>query len=118
MTVESDILAALTDLVNGRVFPDIAQAGAAPPYITYQQIGGQAPTFLERSLPSKKNGRFQVNVWAQTRKEAAALAPQVELALVQAKAFQASPIGAYSSVYENDTKLYGTRQDFSIWSDR
>jgi hypothetical protein len=124
MTVETDIFNALKDLVptndDGRrgVWPDIAPAGVKRPYITYQQIGGQAVSFVERAVCSKKNGRFQINCWADTRAAATDMALQIEAALVMATSMQATPIGAISAVYEEDTRFYGTRQDFSIWSDR
>lgn len=119
MTVESNITAALTPLVAaGSVYPDLAPVGAPRPYITYQQVGGQSVDFLERAMPSKKNGRYQVNVWADTRAVAAALILQVEAAIVLATAFQASAQGAPISTFESDTKLYGAMQDFSVWSDR
>lgn len=118
MTVEADIKTALNSLAPGQVFPDVAPAATVAPYITYQQVGGEAVSFLEQTLPSKKNGRFQISVWAATRASAAALVLQCESALITTTAFQASAIGAAVSVYEEDTRLYGALQDFSIWSDR
>lgn len=118
MTVEADLYSALTGLVSGRVYPDVAPTGAARPYITYQQIGGEAVAFLESVMPSKKNGRFQINVWADTRLAVASLSVQVETALVQSTTLRAQAIGAPAWTYEVDTKLYGTNQDFSIFSDR
>jgi hypothetical protein len=118
MTVESDIIAALSSLVTARVYPDAAPPTPTRPYIVYQQVGGEAPTFLERAVPSKKNGRFQVNVWATTRIQAAALAVQAETAMTTATAFQCKPLGAFISLYEEDTQLRGTTQDFSVWSTR
>lgn len=118
MTVESDLYAALQSLVAGRVYPDVAPDGATTPYITYQQIGGKSTQYLESTLPDKKNGRFQVNVWATTRTSASALVLQVEAAIVGSMAFQSEAIGAHVSDYEPDTKLFGAMQDFSIWSAR
>lgn len=118
MTVESDILAALTSLVSARVYPDIAPQKAARPYIVYQQAGGEAVTFLERAVPSKKNGRFQINTWADTRLAAAALAVQIETAMTVATAFQAKPLGAPVALFDEETQLRGTTQDFSVWSNR
>lgn len=69
-------------------------------------------------MPSMKNGRYQVNVWAVDRAGAAALALQIESALVLSTAFQASAEGAPVALHEPDLKLYGSMQDFSIWSDR
>lgn len=118
MTVEASLYALLAPLCSNRVFPDVAPTSTTRPYITYQQIGGQSPWFLGRALPSKHNAVVQVNVWASTRIAAAALALQVEYTLVAATAFDAEPIGALVSDYDEDLGLYGTRQDFSIWANR
>jgi hypothetical protein len=119
MSVEQDLKELLNPLAASRVFPDLAPAAAALPRITYQQIGGESISFLERTtLPSKKNGRFQINAWAETRIEAAALALQIENTMLLTGVFQTEAQGSPVAVYEPDTKLYGTRQDFSIWSAR
>jgi hypothetical protein len=118
MTVEADIYSTLGGLVANRFFPDEAPAGTLPPYGVYQQVGGDAPVFLERAQPSKKNGRFQVSWWSTTRAEAAALSLQAEAAMVAATAFDAKPLGAPVAVVDEDTKYRGARQDFDVWSDR
>lgn len=118
MTVEADIFNTLKGLVANRAFPDIAPLDTPLPYITFQQIGGEALGYVENTVPDAKNGRFQVDVWAESRMQCAALALQVEAALVQSAAFQARAIGAPSNQYEPDTKLYGSLQDFSVWSIR
>jgi len=115
MTVESTIFNALTGLASGRVYPDVAPENAARPYITYQQVGGQAINFLEQTTPSKKNGRWQVNVWADDRITAAAMSRTVEDTLRTTTALQTTVLAAPVAGYESDTKLYGTRQDFSFW---
>lgn len=115
MTVEADIFAALTGLVSGRVYPDVAPAGVARPYLVYQKVGGEVIEPLDGSLPSKFNGRYQVAAWGISRATIAALILQVEAAMV---ALGARPIGSSVSDYELDTLLYGSRQDFSIWADR
>jgi hypothetical protein len=115
MTVEADIFTALKGLVGNRAYPDIAPANAAKPYITYQQVGGAAVNLLANAPAGKRNGRFQVNVWASTRAEASNLARQVEDALVADDALKAFVVGAPISIYEEEVLLYGTHQDFSIW---
>ena len=119
MSLESDLFNTLKALVGSRFYPDTAPLGAAKPYATYQQVGGDAPTFLA-GVPSKRNARMQINFWSLTRSEANALAVQAEAALEAATSstFQAKPLGAFVADWEEDTKLYGTRQDFSIWADR
>ena len=78
MTIEADLFTTLRALAADRVYPDLAPSGAAAPYIVYQEISGEAPVFLERAVPSKKHGRFQITVWAATRMEASTLILQVD----------------------------------------
>jgi len=115
MAAESTIVGALTALVAGRVYPDVAPAGVGRPYLVYQKVGGEVIAQLDNSLPSKVNGRFQISAWGASRTSIAALILQVEAAMVS---IGARPIGSSVSDYESDTKLYGSRQDFSLWSDR
>lgn len=119
MTVEADLFGTLSAEVAGRVFPDFAPIGTQTPYVVYQEISGEAPIFLERGVPSKKHGRFQITVWAATRTQSAALSLQIEEAMTLSVLFQAKPIGGRTAMAdEEDTQLRGTRQDFSVWSDR
>lgn len=118
MTVEANLLAVLTSIVSGRVFPDFAPGGTVTPYATYQQVGGQSPIFLERAVPSKENGRFQVSIWAPTRSVCKTLIKQVEAAMVAATTFEAKPVGAPIALTDDDTQLRGASQDFVVWSDR
>jgi hypothetical protein len=115
MTVEADIFNALKGLVTNRVYPDVAPSGAAKPYITYQQVGGVPVNFLESAVVGKRNGRFQFNVWADTRLAAATLSRQVEDALVTSAALHGFVLSAPVADYQEDLLLYGTRQDISIW---
>lgn len=114
MTVEADIFSALKGLVANRVYPDVAPTGAARPYVTYQQVGGEAINLLEAGAAAKRNGRFQVNCWADTRATVANLSRQVEEALATS-ALKAFVLAAPVAVYEEYGPLYGTRQDFSIY---
>jgi hypothetical protein len=118
MTVESDIYTTLKGLVGNRCFPDMAPIATVRPYITYTQIGGEAYVYLDGTLADKKNGRFQVNVWADSRSSASTVMLQVESAMVQAAAFNARPVSAPSSAYDYDMQVYGSMQDFSVNSTR
>jgi hypothetical protein len=114
MSIEADIFNTLKGLVSNRVYPDVAPAGTEKPFIVYQQAGGEAVNFLEAGAPVKRNARMQITCWATTRLAAATLARQAEDALTSS-ALKAFSIGALTAIYEDDTGLYGTRQDFSIW---
>jgi hypothetical protein len=118
MTVESTLHSLLASLVASRVYPDVAPEGTARPYITYQQVGGRSPVYIEGALPTTKNGRFQLSIWSTSRASTAALALQAEAALVASTTLQAEPVGAPVAVHEPDTGLYGALQDFSVWSPR
>ena len=118
MTVEADIFNTLKGLVANRVFPDVAPITTTKPYVTYTQIGGEAISYVDDTIADHKHGRFQINVWADTRSSASALMLQIEAAMILATAFQARPIGAPSSDYDNDMLTYGSVQDFSVTSTR
>ena len=118
MSAEAALVPLLTGLVSGRIYPDVAPSGAGLPRIVYQQVGGQAMTYLEGALPDKENARMQVVCWASSRFAAANLAKQVEAAIKSSPLIQASAIGARISGYEQDTALYSSHQDFSIWTTR
>lgn len=118
MTVEADLFNLLKGLVSNRVYPDVAPLNTPRSYITYQQIGGESVKYVDSTVPDRKHGLIQVNVWADTRAAAAALALQVEAALIGATAFQARPASAPISQHEPDLNLYGTIQDFDVWSTR
>lgn len=118
MTIEADIFATIAPLVGNRVFPDVAPIGTTRPYVTYQQIGGRSIAFMDKTLPSKKNGYFQINVWADTRATAASLTLQIDSELRLSALFQAAPQSEPIADQDPDLNLYGTIQDWSIWSSR
>ena len=118
MTVEANIKTALDPLVAGRVFPDFAPLGTPRPFVCYEQAGGEALSNLDGTLPDKKNGRFEVGVYADTRAQCAAIALQVESAMAASAAFQCTALHAPISDYAPDVKLYSSTQNFSVISAR
>lgn len=118
MTVEAQIFTALGPLVANRVYPDVAPIGAARPFIVFSQVGGESISFLDSTLPDKKHGRFQIDVYADSRAVCAATALQVEAAMLAAGVFICKPLGAPVSTYEPDVLIFGSQQDFSIYSTR
>lgn len=114
MTVETQIYNAIKGVVAGEhVYPvDLPSNLTVTTYATYIQVGGDAVNFLDSTKPSKKNARFQINVWAPTDHEAAALARLVEDAM---RTIPAQVLGAPVSTSEPAINVYGRRQDFSIW---
>jgi len=116
MSLESDLFNTLK-VICPRVYPDIAPANTARPYITWQQFGGNVINPLANELPDKRNAFIQISIWADTRLAANALAMQIESALVQSNLFTARPQAALMALpFEEETGLYGCSQDFSIWA--
>ena len=118
MTVESDLYGILKGLVSNRCFPDFAPLGTARPFITFEQVGGEAMSYLNGTLPDKKNGRFEIGVYTDSRASCAAIALQVESVMAAATAFQASAIHAPISDYASDVMIYSSTQNFSVFSER
>lgn len=117
MSTESLLFTTLKGLVSDRVYPDVGPAGVAVPYITWQQVGGASINFLDTStLPSKANGRFQINTWAATRAEANALAKQVENAVRATTSLQPTVLSQPVATTDEETGRKGYRQDFSLWN--
>ena len=118
MSAEPILVALLSPLVSGRVYLDVAPSGALLPRIVMQQVGGEVINYTEGTIPDKENARMQVVCWGASRFAAANLAKQAEAAIKSSPLIQASAIGARISGYEQDTALYSSHQDFSIWTAR
>lgn len=116
MTVEADIFSALTGLVSGRVWPSVNTSDPqVTPYITYQQVGGDPLSYCDAVMPNLRNGRFQVRVWSGDFDVVTSLMRQAETVMVESAALTAESLGGPVSVYEDDTRLHGSLQFFSIW---
>lgn len=117
MSIESILFTTLKGLVSNRVYPDVGPSGVTVPYITWQQVGGTPINFLDTAtLPSKANGRFQINTWAATRAEAATLAKQVENAVRATTSLQPTVLSQPVATTDEETGRKGYRQDFSLWN--
>ncbi|MNM43651.1 hypothetical protein D3C81_545320 [compost metagenome] len=110
-SAEKVVVEALKTVTGLSIFPDVAPTGTAGPYVTYQAVGGQDVNGLDGPA-DLENQRMQINVWSATRAATATTMRAARTALVAAGGI---PIGAPVSQYESDTKLYGSRLDFSIW---
>lgn len=113
MSWETQVYSALKLLVPGKhVYRDRIDDDQNPDqYIVFQQVGGDAINFLSGDRPSKKWARVQVSCWGQRRDTVNAIARTVEDAL---RTLPAEVLGAPFSVYEHDTRRFGTHQDFHL----
>lgn len=114
MSIEADIVNLFGPLVGGRISPDVVPDTHSFPLIVYQFIGGAAGWYLEKKMPSHKHTRLQLTVWSERRLEADVIARTAEK-LICESALVAEPYGAFTALYEEPIKKYGTRQDFGIW---
>jgi hypothetical protein len=112
-SAEAIVYGALRGLVGNRCYPDVAPAGVAKPFVVYQAVGGQSTNYLSNT-DNLQNARIQICVWADDRLTAVNVMQSVIDTLTPAPIF-ATSIGASVSTWEPDTKLYGSRLDFSIW---
>lgn len=117
MSLESQLFTVL-QAVCPRTFPDFAPTNTTRPYVTYQQIGGEAINFVDRLVPSKRNARVQVNVWANSRADAVTTMQAIEDAIRMSTVFQGEPESAMSADFDADFPVYSAMQDFNIWADR
>lgn len=117
MSMESDLTALLKGLCP-RVYPDVAPISTVRPYVTYQAIGGRSLRWLNGQPADKRHTMVQINVWSDTRLGALQLVRSIEDALCGATVFNAQPDSEPVSEHEPDLDLYGSRQDFSIYSAR
>lgn len=117
MSLETD-LSALLKAICARTYPDVAPANTATPYITWQQLGGEALRFGDNTAPDKRNSLMQINVWSKSRIESVTLIRQIEDAVCASSAWQAVPQGEARSTYEPDMLLYGSIQTLDIWAAR
>jgi hypothetical protein len=117
MSLESDVFDAIKGLVSNRVFPDVAPLSTTRPYVTYQQVGGDAVNYMESVHPGRRHARIQVNVWAETRLAANTLARSIEVALVNSTTLRGWVYGAFVAEpadFDLSPPRYGTRQDFGV----
>lgn len=114
MSLEADLYSTLMEICP-RVYPDIApEPIPAKPFVVYQQVGGQVIDTLND--PSDLlNARIQVAVWDVSRVSANQLMREIESSMRQSTRFQAKPMGALVTDLDDDVKLYGARQDFTVF---
>jgi hypothetical protein len=121
--IEPTIVLALTPLFGaGRIFPDVAPAGAARPFLVYQQVGG-VPSNTLCGNTDKQNARIQFTVWTAAPAAGGGGRPQANTLMRAAEKILTDPPirgvsqGSLVAEYDEPTKTYGARQDFSVWWD-
>jgi hypothetical protein len=111
-------LEALLQVRCPRVYQVIAPPRSVRPYVTWQPIGGKTLRAVENTPLDKRNTLMQINAWADKSSDARDLIRQIEDDLCASAAFVVEPQGEAMADYEEDTKLYGALQRFSIYAAR
>lgn len=114
MNAKQIIRRALAHLVDGHVFPDVADQDVPLPQIVYHVAGGGMTVDLSGKPFDKYLARVQISVWHETDPGRSSLMQQVLRALVS-PAVGAIPLGAPTEIFERETRLYGSRVDVSMW---
>lgn len=113
--IEQSLVAIVGPLLGGRFFPDSAPFDTPRPWGTYTQVGGEEPSYIDKTPVGLRNARMQINLWCASRGQASVLAKQVRDALVAAADMDVTPQGAFQATGDAELGLYGTVQDFSCW---
>ena len=117
MSMESDLLA-LLKTVCPTVWEDDVPAGTVPPYVTWQQIGGRPLRAIDGAALDKRNSLIQINAWSKTRTESRTMIRAIENALCTSALFAVEQQDEAQSTTEDEPKLYGKIQRFSIYAAR
>lgn len=107
--------AGLAALVGVRVYPDVAPIGVAAPYVVWNEVGATPMNNMSGDAPSLNNYRVQVVSLGVTALQARNVAVQVRAAMQAASQFKSLEVDFASADFEDGSKIYGARSDYSIW---
>lgn len=107
------VLSTAPELAGLAVRPDVAMISDTAPYIVYKLISGKRVNSLAGDS-GLANPHYQIDVYAKDPSSRAALKKAVRIAVLGNLALGAVHIDEGAD-YEIDTKLFRSRQDFSIW---
>ena len=117
MTLDARLKELLDYLVGGRLYAIATPDTPLFPLIVYQQVGGQAGWYVEKRMPDHEHARLQIWVWARGIGQAKQISAEVERIICESELI-AEPYGAAVDDYQEQSKLYGRRQDFGVWYPR
>lgn len=112
--VEQVIAVLATVAPAGGVHYAVNQASpVVAPFFVLLRITSNSNVSMQ-GASNMQNTRFQVDIYSKTVAELVQLGAQVNAAMALA-AFSSVPLIA-TDLYESETRLFRTTQDFSIWS--
>lgn len=113
MSIQSDIVTALSSVADGRVYPQIAEQEAALPLVVYRIIG-KTPAQKLNGGAGIINTTVEFACWAETYAEAISLADSVRTAINAASliSYEESSSG---EDYEPQTDAFVEPVTFGFW---
>jgi hypothetical protein len=117
VTMESSLQALLVAQCD-TVWRGVAPAKQTAPFVTWQEVGGRTLRYVDNTAADKRNTLVQINAWASSSSAAATLIRAIEDALAATTSFVAEVQGEALATYEEDTKLFGAIQRYSITATR
>ena len=84
------------------------------PIAILQHVGGETDTRVENVMPDTRNMRLQVSVWGANLLNVVIAIRAIEQSFLEST-MVVKVIGAFSSEYQDDLKIFGARQDFGVW---
>lgn len=113
MSLETDLVAVLLTQCP-RVFPGSAPANEPRPFVTWEQLGGDAARYVDNTPMARRLALVQIDTWADTRAQAMQLARQIEDALCAATTITARPLSDQSGRQDEYVDAHGVSQDFEV----
>jgi hypothetical protein len=114
MAFEAD-LSTVLKTVCARSYLGFAKVGTERPYVTAQQIPGEAITQLSNAAPGLRKPEIQIDVWADSYNSAITTMRAIEAAMRAATTFTATPMDEPGTYFDADVPVYGARQSFRCW---
>lgn len=113
MSLETDFVAVLKTCCDS-VFPGSAPASQPRPFVTWEQLGGDAARYVDNTPMAKRLALLQVDTWATTKAAAMQLAREIEDALCAATTITARPLSDQSGRQDEYVDAYGVTQEFEV----
>jgi hypothetical protein len=117
MSMETDLNTLIAGVVPN-VWQTVAIGKQPGTYAVWQRLGGRTLRYVANDGMDKRNSLVQVSVYGAKPGDVSTAIEGIEDALCGTSAFVAEPQGEALATYEEDTRLYGAIQRFSITAAR
>lgn len=114
MSVQSDLVTALSGVAGGRVGPWVESAGVTRPFVVYVPISSEPTRTLDGTLVAEQS-TFDLLCVADTYAAALTLRDQVRTAVLAAAALSAVEEAFSGSEYEFAVDVYVEGARFTFW---